>query len=515
MNPTNRLPIVGIIGAGTMGSGIALAAVLAGAEVILQDTYAPVLEKADDYIKKFLEKKEKSSLYANLTLTENVDAFARAGIVIEAAPERLELKQELFAKLEAVCAPDTILATNTSTLSVTAIAAMTQHPQRVAGMHFFNPAPVLSLVEVVRAAQSSPATIDALVALAEALGKTPVVTGDTPGFIVNRVARPFYGEALRLLGEGVASFQDIDQLVEQGAGFRMGPFRLMDLIGIDINAGAMRSMYEQTYGEPRYRPHWIQMQKLAAGELGRKTGRGFYGYKDETAKDKEEGIQERPAALGAVLISSGSFAPGLAELAVTAGYTLSHELGEPPVAAFVAAGHGENAAAIVKGWDAALDASTPLLVQGADITLSEARRWAKHPERVFVFDGLFLDGSLITVSGDEGLRPQVAALLASLGHEAVWVNESPALVLPRIVCQLINEASFAVLEGVGDAETIDLAMKLGVNYPRGLLEWGGQLGWGRVLAVLDHLYAEYHEERYRASVLLRRWARNTSTDQRR
>lgn len=515
MNPSNRLPTLGIIGAGTMGSGIALTALLAGAEVVLQDTYAPVLEKADGYIKKFLEKKDKLALYANLTLTDTLDAFARAGVVIEAAPERLELKQELFAKLEAVCAPDAILATNTSTLSVTAIAAMTQSPQRVAGMHFFNPAPVLPLVEVVRAAQSSPATIDALVAFAEALGKTPVVTGDTPGFIVNRVARPFYGEALRLLGEGVASFETIDQLVEQGAGFRMGPFRLMDLIGIDINAGAMRSMYEQTYGEPRYRPHWLQMQKLAAGELGRKSGKGFYAY--DVADPTPEPPQ--PASVqgeGNVLISSGSFAPGLAGLAVTGGYVLSHELGDPPVAAFVAASQSEGAAAIVKGWDAALDASIPLLVQSADITLSEARRWAKQPQRVFVFDGLFLDGSLVTVSGgDEAMRPQVEAVLAGLGRQAAWVNESPALVLPRIVCQLINEASFAVLEGVGATETIDLAMKLGVNYPRGLVEWGSQLGWPTVLAVLDHLYAEYHEERYRASVLLRRLARNTSTDERR
>ncbi len=489
-----------------MGSGIALVALSAGAQVILQDTYAPVLAKADEYIKKFLEKKDNLALYANLTLTDRLDDFARAEVVIEAAPERLELKQEIFTKLEAICTLDTILATNTSTLSVTAIAALTQNPARVAGMHFFNPAPVLPLVEVVRAAQSSPATVDTLVALAEALGKTPVVTGDTPGFIVNRVARPFYGEALRLLGEGVASFQDIDRMVEQGAGFRMGPFKLMDLIGIDINAGAMRSMYEQTYGEPRYRPHWIQMQKLAAGHLGRKTGRGFYVYEDEGAAAPPAQPQAGQGE-GDLLISSGSFGPGLAELAVKAGFMMSHELSGQPAAAFVAAGRSEGAAAIVAAWDVALEPGVPLLVQGADITLSEVRGWVQHPERVAVFDGLFLDGTLVTVSGPGELQPKVTDLFASLGRGAVWVNESPALVLPRIVCQLINEASFAVLEGVADADTIDQAMKLGVNYPRGLLEWGVALGWSRVLTVLDHLYAEYHEERYRASVLLRRWAR--------
>lgn len=506
MSSDTKLPVIGVIGAGTMGSGIALVALSAGAQVILQDTYAPMLDKADAYIKKFLEKKNQIALYDNLTLTESLDAFGRAEVVIEAAPERLELKQQIFAKLDEVCSPSAILATNTSTLSVTAVAATTKNPARVAGMHFFNPAPVLPLVEVVRAAQSSSATVDALVALAEALGKTPVVTGDTPGFIVNRVARPFYGEALRLLGEGAASFEVIDHIVEAGGGFKMGPFKLMDLIGIDINAGAMRSMYEQTYNEPRYRPHWIQMQKLAAGELGRKTGKGFYEYNDEAIAAHVQ--PEATQGEGSLLISSGSFAPGLAELAVKAGFTMSHELSGQPAAAFVAAGRGEGAAAIVAAWDADLEPSVPLLVQGSDLTLSEVRSWVQHPARVAVFDGLFLaDSTLVTVSGPVALQPQVNALFASLGREVAWVGESPALVLPRIVCQLINEVSFAVLEGVGDADTIDLAMKLGVNYPRGLVEWGALLGWGRVLAVLDHLYAEYHEERYRASVLLRRWAR--------
>jgi len=295
----------------------------------------------------------------------------------------------------------------------------------------------------------------------------------------------------------------------------MGPFKLMDLIGIDINAGAMRSMYEQTYGEPRYRPHWIQMQKLAAGELGRKTGKGFYEYKEEGGKSEGGGMKDvallRNAgtkAEGNVLVSAGSWAPGLAELCAQAGYAVSSRPGGAPLAAFVTAGRAEDAATIVAAYDAALPSDVPLLMQGADMTLSEIASWAQHPQRVFAFDGLFLaNGAAVEVAGPEALRLQVAALFASLGREAVWVGESPGLVLPRIVCQLVNEASFAVLEGVADAETIDLAMKLGVNYPRGLLEWGAAIGHARVLAVLDHLYAEYHEERYRASVLLRRWAR--------
>src|SRR3990172_7738346 len=308
---SKSLPIIGVVGAGTMGSGIALVALYAGCEVYLQDAFPQALEKASAYIKGFLEKKDQSDRYKKLHLVNSLDDISPVGVVIEAALEQMDLKTEIFRKLDAVCPPPAVLTTNTSTLSVTAIAASTQHPQRVAGMHFFNPAPVLPLVEVIRAAQSSPATIQALVELAQAMGKTPVVPGDTPGFIVNRVARPFYGEALRLLGEGVASHADIDQIVEQGGGFRMGPFRLMDLIGIDVNTAAMQSLYAQTFPEPRYRPHWLQMQKVNAGALGRKSGRGFYEYKGGGGGNKDEsgGMKDEKAKAdigggsGRVLIS--------------------------------------------------------------------------------------------------------------------------------------------------------------------------------------------------------------------
>jgi 3-hydroxybutyryl-CoA dehydrogenase len=278
----------------------------------------------------------------------------------------------------------------------------------------------------------------------------------------------------------------------------------------------MRSMYEQTYGEPRYRPHWIQMQKLAAGTLGRKTGSGFYEYKDEGGGgQKNEGERrkdENPAASGTLLISKGSWAPHLSELAQQAGLGVRAVAdGVKPAAAFVAAGFDENAADLIAEYDAALAPGVPLIVQGADIALSEAATWVRHPQRLFTFDGLFCsNGDVVTVAGHasaNGLRQAVDGVFKGMGRETVWVSESPALVLPRIVCQLVNEAAFAVFEGLGDADTIDLAMKLGVNYPRGLLEWGTAIGYGKVVAVLDHLFAEYREERYRACVLLRRWAR--------
>lgn len=500
-----------------MGAGIALVALYAGGEVYVQDALPSALERAGDYIRKFLDKKGQGERFAKLHLTANLEDLAPARVVIEAAPEQLPLKQDLFRRLGTICPAPAILATNTSTLSVTSIATATQQPERVAGLHFFNPVPLLPLVEVVRAAQTSQRTIDALVELAQALGKTPVVTGDTPGFIVNRVARPFYGEALRLLGEGVASHEVIDQIAELGGGFRMGPFSLMDLIGIDVNAAAMRSLYEQTYGEPRYRPHWIQMQKAAEGALGRKTGRGFYEYKDgQPIKESAKADLNIGGGSGRVLISEGSWAPGLAELCQQAGYAIDSvpDPGESPVACFVVAGRDEEAARLVAWYDQSLPPQVPLLVQCADTSLNEAATWVQHPERLVGFDGLFLPNGSAATFADSGrlhadIKTRTEGLAHHLGTLPLWVKTSPALVLPRIVCQLANEAAFAELEGVADGATIDLAMRLGVSYPQGPLEWSKAIGYRKVLAVLDHLFNEYHEERYRACVLLRTWARES------
>lgn len=513
-NSDNKLKTIGVVGAGTMGAGIALTALFAGYNVILQDTFPKSLENARSYIEKFLKKKEMAARMDSIRFTEKLEDLSDALIVIEAAPENLELKQDLFKQLGEICPPPAILATNTSTLSVTAIAAATQHPERVAGLHFFNPAPVLPLVEVVRAAQSSQATVDELIALAESWGKAPVLTGDTPGFIVNRVARPFYSEALRLLGEGVASHSAIDQIVEKGAGFGMGPFRLMDLIGIDINAGAMRSMYEQSFGEPRYRPHWIQMQKLAEGALGRKTGRGFYDSSDDADNAAEEEGLAPSKGKGRVLLQSTAWAAGIDELCIQAGYeTLSKTAGkDTPVVAIVASGDQSEVKDILTSLDKKLDADVPILVQLANMPFSDLLRGLQHPQRVVGFDGLFLNyGKTLTLvrdaQTDKKIQKKVEEFWGTLGYQSQWIKESPAMVLPRIICQLVNEAAFAYLEGVADTETIDLAMRLGVNYPLGPLEWGREIGYSKMLAVLDHLYEEYHEERYRACTLLRRWAR--------
>ncbi len=278
---------IGVIGAGTMGSGIAQTASTAGFEVILHDISADVLQSAMENIKQNLrmmvEKGKVGSAQATDALSrihprKNFTDMGSADFIIEAAVENLDIKHAIFKKLGPIVRSHVVLATNTSSLSVTSIATLTRTPESVVGMHFFNPPPLMKLVEVVRGKQTSDAALKTTTDLAVAMGKTHVVCRDTPGFVVNRVARPFYGEALRLLGEGVASVEEIDRIVKLEGGFKMGPFELMDLIGIDINYAVTKSVYEQFFHEPRFRPHPIQRQMVEAGTLGRKTKKGFYAY---------------------------------------------------------------------------------------------------------------------------------------------------------------------------------------------------------------------------------------------
>ncbi|NOH10874.1 MAG: 3-hydroxybutyryl-CoA dehydrogenase [Chloroflexi bacterium] len=501
---------IGIIGAGTMGSGIALAALYAGYDVILQDPFGEATDQAKEYLSKFLEKKGMGEHMEKVTFSDDMEDLAPAHIVIEAVVEHLNLKKDIFNRLDVICPPPTILATNTSTLAVTEVAAAAGNPERVIGMHFFNPAPILKLVEVVKAGQTSQDVVDAVVGLAEYMQKTPVVTNDTPGFIVNRVARPFYGEALRLLGEGVATYEEIDTIVQYGGGFRMGPFQLMDLIGIDVNATAMQSMYEQSFGEPRYRPHWIQMQKMQATHLGRKTGSGFYDYNKDGEPERPQ-IPAAQAGNGQVVISKGNWAPGLKPLLQSAGYEL-HSIPQAADtrAAFIVA--RQKLRRRVELIDESLSPDVPMFVQTATAPLSEIAAWMQHPQRLVGLDGLFFAFgevvSLITSPVmDETVHQRSDDFIRGLSKLPIWIKESPALVLPRIICQLVNEAAYAHLEGVAAADEIDMAMQLGVNYPFGPLAWGKQLGYRRVVAVLEHLYREYGEDRYRVCPLLRRWAR--------
>jgi 3-hydroxybutyryl-CoA dehydrogenase len=510
---------IGVVGAGTMGSGIALAALYADLHVTLYDVSQEMIDKAKEYIEYHLNRKRKAINIKYLRLTKQLEDLRGSQVAIEAIPEDLSLKQELFSRLDQICPPPAILATNTSTLPVTSIAAQVHRPERVAGMHFFNPAPVLPLVEIVRGARTAPETIKTLVSLGEKMGKTPVVTKDTPGFIVNRVARPFYGEALRLLGERIANCEQIDTLVEKSGGFRMGPFRLMDLIGIDVNFSATRSIYEQTFFEPRYRPHLIQAQMVGQKALGRKTGRGFYRYDLEETEEKGNSYTAGSQGRWLVYLSPGSWAPGIRDLCEDAGFAIieteansDQDGSEEAKIGIVAAGRSEGTREHVQKMDQELPAGVPILCQCADVMTEEAATWLRHPERLAGFDGLFLaNGEVATLVAGPNIKPETQALINSffsdLGIISIWIKDSPGLILPRIVSGLVNEAAFAAGEGVAEPVMIDTAMRLGTNYPYGPIEWGQKIGYKRIIRVLEHLQAEYGEERYRVAPLLRSWGR--------
>lgn len=281
---------IGVLGSGTMGSGIAQVAAQSGFRVSLFDVSEDMLKKAiaqiDNQMKRSVEKgrltqEEAWGVTGRITLTSQLADIAGCQMVIEAAPEKLDLKQALFRQLDGILDAEAILATNTSTLSVTEIGAGSAHPERVVGMHFFNPPPLMPLIEVIASNATSKSVVDLTVEICTRMGKTPVQVKDVPGFIVNRVARPFYLEGLRLLAEGVADHATIDRLVKNGGGFRMGPFELMDLIGLDINYAASQSVYNAYFQEPRFRPSLLQQRMVESGRLGRKTGQGWYDYNQQ------------------------------------------------------------------------------------------------------------------------------------------------------------------------------------------------------------------------------------------
>jgi 3-hydroxybutyryl-CoA dehydrogenase len=517
----DRMPeTVGVVGAGTMGAGIAQLAALAGARTLLHDpdpqALAAGLERAiadldRGALRGRWSEDDAAAAAERLQPAATLDRLAPCGLVVEAAPESLELKRELFARLSEVVADDCVLATNTSSLLVTAVAAGASNPERVVGMHFFNPAPRMRLVEVVAGVHSGERALAVVRATAAAMGKRIVDAADGPGFLVNRVNRPFSLEAQRLLVERIADHEQVDRICRLGGGFRMGPFELMDLVGIDVGFDVARSFHEQSFGEPRWRPSPFVARMVAAGLTGRKAGRGFYDYRDGAHRPDDPPAPEQPPGAGEL---EGA-------LVVVAGDTvIAHEL----LDLGAAAGFDTRTPAEAEGelpfliLDCGADADDPPLQGGPQALLLHDGSLAAHdPGGAAVgFHALppLAPGTLVELTrGGPETGADVAAtaaerFFAALGCPVEWVGDAPGLVLGRIVCQLVNEAAFAVGEGVGTAADVDAGVVLGLNHPRGILAWADEIGLDHVLSVLDALASEYGEERYRAAPLLRRLVRS-------
>src|SRR6478672_7832037 len=280
---------LGVVGAGTMGAGIAQLGVLAGMDTLLHDPIPEALDRGVDYVKKNLKKGAERGRWSEenaaagsdrLTSAAEIGDLEGCSFVIEAAPEKFELKRDLFRQVGEVCGPDAVLASNTSSIPITQIAGVARNPENVIGLHFFNPAPLMKLVELIAALQSGERALTIGRTVGEAMGKRVIDAADGPGFLVNRCGRPFGSEALRLLQERLATIEQIDRIYRDGGGYRMGPFELMDLVGIDVGFAVAKSFTELSFGEPRWKPSPLQAQMVAAGRLGKKTGRGWYDYGD-------------------------------------------------------------------------------------------------------------------------------------------------------------------------------------------------------------------------------------------
>ncbi len=485
---------VGVVGAGTMGAGIAQVAAAAGHRVLLYDGAPGATEAALERIGAALERAEgqgrisanqRASTFARITACHGLDALASAGLVIEAIVEDLSTKQKLLEALEIFLDPDAILASNTSSLSITTLAARLQHPERVVGLHFFNPAPRMALVEVVRGLASDPDVVATALATAAAWGKTAVEVRSTPGFIVNRVARPFYGEALRALAEGAADVATIDAVMREAGGFRMGPFELMDLIGLDVNLAVSRSIHEAYHHDPRYTPSLIQRELVAAGRLGRKARRGFYDHAEGASAPLPETAPPAPPPRGIVVEGELGIAEALLPRFKAAGVDIGRRSGE----GLIRIGQLRLVRTDGRGatvWSYMLD--RPVATFDLAFDYADCKRLALAPAD--------------QTSIDE-LQPAIG-LLQAAGIEVSVIDDLPGLLVMRTVCMLANEAAEALQAGVASAEAIDTAMRLGVNYPRGPLAWAEAIGLKPVLEVLDHLARSYGEDRYRAAWLLRR-----------
>jgi 3-hydroxybutyryl-CoA dehydrogenase len=486
---------IGIVGAGIMGRGIAQVAAAAGFPVRVFDAQAQAMAEACSFVGKMLARAaEKGQMTADAAQAAaarvqpvaSLHELAGCKLVIEAIVEKLDPKREMFQHLEASVAPDTILATNTSSLSVTTIASTCKHQERVAGFHFFNPVPLMKIVEVVGAVRTSEAVIQTLLWVAKRVGHAGIRVQDTPGFLVNHAGRAFGSEALRIVSEGIADHVTVDTVLREAAGFRMGPFELMDLVGLDVSYPVMESIYTQYFHEPRYRPTPFMAQRMLGGLLGRKTGRGFYEYKDNApVRPPEPAVpQVNPPAIW--------LGPGGREVR-------------------------EQIAGLAAKLDVRMDRSAKpaedslcVLVPLAEDATTSATTLGIDPRHTVAVDTLLGLGKRRTVMTtpvtDAAYRDAAHALFAADGSAVTVIHDSAGFIVPRVLAMIVNLGADIAQQRIAAPGDIDLGVKLGLGYPDGPLALGDKLGPSRVLSILEQLQGFYADPRYRPSPWLKRRA---------
>lgn len=487
---------VGVVGAGAMGRGIVQIAAQAGLQVRLYDTNVQAVAAARDSLAqvwdKLVQKDKLTSAQAQAALARVMPCgvladLADCQLVVEAIVERLDVKQEVFTQLEAVVADDCILASNTSSLSITAIAAACKRPARVLGYHFFNPVPLMKVVEVVDGLRSDPAAGDALADLARRMGHTPVRARDMPGFIVNHAGRGMNTEGLRIAQESVASFEQIDAIMREQAGFRMGPFELLDLTALDVSHPVMESIYRQFFDEPRFRPSPITTVRFAGGLLGRKTGEGFYRYADgQKQLSGESAVPELPKGLKVWISPLHHEGHGRA-------LALAKRLGANVM---TSSAPGDDAVVLVTPYGE--DVSTAVYTQGLDPARTVG------VDTLHGFEGNKRRTLMVSPATQPRWRDAAHALLASDGTSVSVIQDSPGFVTQRIVASIVNIACDIAQQRIATPADIDKAVTLGLGYPMGPLALGDALGAGRVLEIVRNMQRVTGDPRYRPSLWLQR-----------
>ncbi len=488
--------LIGVIGAGAMGRGIAQVAAAGGIRVRLTDANPGAPQDAvkfiDGMLKRAAEKgsikpEEAKQAVERIEIVDTPADMKPCHAVIEAIVENPDIKQKLFAELETIVADDCIIASNTSSLSVTLLANKLKRPGRFAGFHFFNPVPLMRLVEVIEGLLTEPWVGDALMALGKRMTREPVRVKDAPGFLVNQVGRGYSLEASHLVGEGVASFYDVDRVMRDVGGFRMGPFELMDLTALDVTQPASELLYGQFFHEARYRPSLVMRSRLDAGILGRKTKRGFYDYSsgEQAVPPEAPAPNARPESLWV----SKAEPAGHASL-----MQLLDKLGAP-----VESGAKPSSRALILVTPFGEDTTTCCVEQGLD------------PKRTVAVDTLFPMVKRRTIMTcpltDPSVRDAAHGLLASDGVPVVVTRDSPGFIAQRIIAMIVNIGCSVAQNQTATPADIDKAVTLGLNYPHGPLAYGDRLGADKIYKVLTNMQRVYGDQRYRPTLWLSRRAR--------